>query len=421
MRSGPSPSATTRAALCAAAAVLVASSGLAACGRTSAPADALPPPAASDQPLAGAPEGAPPEAVAPPPAPYGPPPSYAPPGAQANADMGEPPPLEAPSAAPGIVAMAPIPNPPEREAGAPPQRYGRAYSPQRSPQSRRRTVLAGERAHARAPRSHARRVVVRHPVHAQAEAPRPAAARASLAAPHLRTVPVRPAPAAQSPTTAHRQHLAATHHASHSRTTTTTSSHGADGSSRADRVSALQTALGGEVARNAKLDTPHLAPGTAADVTLTAPASFADALRTEAGRQGLADDAASAALVARLSGDGYTVLPEGEQRQTVVAGKPTVIHWTVTAQPNARGPLQAQVGAQLLGGGQDRLDLGVVKAATAGGDLGWKVVGGVLLALVVGLLIALFARAGRPARARRRVPDGEVRRHQPFTMEDPRT
>lgn len=351
-----------------AAVLLACASPLAACGRhDAAPAEALPAPAVSAEPLAGAPDGPPPTVQTAPAAP-----------------VDSAPPPEAPSAAPstppsGVVAMAPIPNPPERA----PRRFARVRRHRRTPTriaTRRRARRIHAAAHARRVGHHAR-VVLTRPRAARALRPRavhPAAAR------HAKPAPARAAaPAAQ-----------------------------ADAGPHADRVAALQTALGGEIARTAKLDVPAFEAGKAATVALTVPAGFADTLRTESGRQALSDEAASANLNAKLGGDGYTVLPGDAQAQPLQAGQPTRFQWTVTAEPNARGPLQAQVGASLLGGGSDTLDLGVVKAPPSGAGMGWRAVGGGLLALLAVLAVALFARN----RGRRAAEPAEVRRPRPFDM-----
>lgn len=363
MRSAP-----FRSAASAAAALMLAGAGLAGCGREHAPESAPPPPPVAEQPLAGAPDGPPPPAYVPP---------QPPPGE---------PVMEAPSAAPpGIVAMAPIPNPPEPERRARFHRHHRRTY-RFAPATRRMHPRRARRAHMRAAHG------------------RTAMAPVRRSPPRLRTA-----------TATHARHTGvAKPHASTSAATAAKPDAGAAASPRADRVAALQTALGGAATGTAVLAAPHFAVNTPTDVTLTVPASFADTLRTEAGRQGLADDAASAALTSRLSGDGYVVIPDAAQRQVIVAGQPTVFHWTATQQPGARGPLQAQLGAQLLGGGQDQLDLGVIKAGPSGGA-GWKIVGGVLLALVIALVIALFTRSGRkqPAVVARRRDVGVQR---PFDM-----
>ncbi len=393
--------ARTPVGVAAAALVLASAVSLAGCEREAVPAAAPPPPPPADQPLAGAPE----ESPAPPvmaqeePAPLTP------------SDQPPPPPvMEAPSAAePGIVAMAPIPNPPETP---------------------RRTYRAAPAHRASRPYGYTRRV---HRVYA-------AGATYSYAATPARVRPIRHAAApamrhaAASPYTA-----AATHPALTSVTGAATASarhaaaatahrHGgkatpaaASAAPRADRLASLQTTLGGAMASSAKLDTPHFVAGTPADVSLTVPASFAETLRTEAGRQGLADDAASVALIARLAGDGYVVIPDTVQRQMLAAGQPSVFHWTVTQQQGARGPLQAGIGAQLMGGGgQDQLDLGVVKVAQASG-MGWKVVGAILLLVVLAAIVALIARAGGGSNAperRRRYPNEMRPAPRPFDMSD---
>ncbi len=360
-------------------AVLLVAGPLAACSRTGgAPDEAPPPPPPAEQPLAGAPDAPPPAAddADREPAPTPPPP--------ASVESG---PLEAPSAAPaGIVAMAPIPNPPE---SAPRRSYGS-----------RRHHRVHHRFHAHHHHALSASGVRRaHAAHAGAAPP------VRRAAPPLRhSAPV----ARHAPALRHGERRHAPGHAKHPT---------AGAVDHAAALLAVQTSLSSEIARTAVLAAPHAGPGVAADVMLNVPASFAETLRTEAGRQGLADVAASAALVARLSGAGYTVLPEGEQRQMIAAGQPTVFHWTVTGQPGARGPLQASVGAQLLGGnGQDRMDLGQVTGARTDDGLGWRIAGVALIVLLVAGGVALLARSRQ--RPVRRPDDGVIRRREPFTLRD---
>ena len=54
---------------------------------------------------------------------------------------------------------------------------------------------------------------------------------------------------------------------------------------------------------------------------------------------------AGARVVDAASGEGYAVTPDVTQSQPLTVGQPTEFHWTVTAQPGARGPLRADVGA----------------------------------------------------------------------------
>jgi hypothetical protein len=181
----------------------------------------------------------------------------------------------------------------------------------------------------------------------------------------------------------------------------------ATGADRSTRLAALQSALTDAVSKGAGLKAPdRFTANQPADVTLTVPASFADTLRTEAQKNGLSDAAASVNLTAVLSGDGFSVTPDETQSQPLTVGQETTFRWTVTAQPGAKGPLHADVGADLLGGGSDTLALGSVqKAAGLGVKLTPRVVGAAILVLILALVVVWLARGrggpSRPASARR--------------------
>jgi hypothetical protein len=175
---------------------------------------------------------------------------------------------------------------------------------------------------------------------------------------------------------------------------------------RTAHLASLQTALTDAIGKTAILTAPaRFTANQPADVSLTIPAAFADTLRAEAQKDGLSDAAASVNMTAILSGDGFAVTPDDTQSAPLTVGQPTEMHWTVTAQPGAKGPLHADIGADLLGGGSDKLSLGSVqKAAGMGVKLTPKVIGATLLVLIAALVVAWLARGRgptRPAAARR--------------------
>ena len=181
---------------------------------------------------------------------------------------------------------------------------------------------------------------------------------------------------------------------------------GGNSADRSTRLAALQSALTDAVSKGAVLTTPaRFTANTPADVTLTVPAGFYDSLHKEAEKNGLTDAAASVNMTAVLSGDGFSVTPDETQSVPLTVGQPTEFRWTVTAQPGAKGPLHADVGADLLGGGSDTLALGSVqKAGGFGPKLNSQIVGGILLVLIAALVVAWLARGrgpSRPASARR--------------------
>ncbi len=175
---------------------------------------------------------------------------------------------------------------------------------------------------------------------------------------------------------------------------------------RATNLASLQTTLTDAVGKTAILTAPaSFTANQPADVTLTIPAGFGDNLKATAQKDGLGDAAASVNMTAILSGDGFSVTPDDTQSVPLAIGQPTKFVWTVTAQSGAKGQLHADVGADLLGGGSDKLALGSVqKSAGMGIKLTKKVVGASLLVLIAALVVAWLARGRgptRPASARR--------------------
>ena len=176
---------------------------------------------------------------------------------------------------------------------------------------------------------------------------------------------------------------------------------------RTTKLAALQTSLTDAVSKAGVLTLPaRFTANQPADVSLTLPATFAETLRKEADKQGLSDAAASVNMTSVLAGDGFSVTPDDTQSQPLTVGQPTEFHWTVTAQPGAKGPLHADVGADLLGGGSDTLSLGSVQK-NAGMQLKMtpRMLGAGILALIVILVLGWLARGRntptRSASARR--------------------
>ncbi|CAN5188945.1 hypothetical protein BH09PSE2_BH09PSE2_23800 [soil metagenome] len=176
---------------------------------------------------------------------------------------------------------------------------------------------------------------------------------------------------------------------------------------RTTKLAALQTSLTDAVSKAGVLTLPaRFTANQPADVSLTLPATFAETLRKEADKQGLSDAAASVNMTSVLAGDGFSVTPDDTQSQPLTVGQPTEFHWTVTAQPGAKGPLHADVCADLLGGGSDTLSLGSVQK-NAGMQLKMtpRMLGAGILALIVILVLGWLARGRntptRSASARR--------------------
>ena len=189
---------------------------------------------------------------------------------------------------------------------------------------------------------------------------------------------------------------------------------------RATNLANLQTTLTDAVGKTAVLTAPaSFTANQPSDVTLTIPAGFGDTLRDTAQKDGLGDAAASVNMTAILSGDGFSVTPDDTQSAPLALGQPTKFVWTVTAQAGAKGPLHADVGADLLGGGSDKLALGSVqKSAGMGIKLTPKVIGASLLVLIAALVVAWLARGRGPTRsvAARRASRRAARGGRPLDM-----
>ncbi len=270
-----------------------------------------------------------------------------------------------------------------------------------------------------------------HPTRPHHRRPRPAApsappaARTVAAKPAARTAVTTSAPKAQAPKAAAPKAAApkaavplATPAAKPKHVSRHAPAKAEPDAQHAAKVAALKTALTDEVARKAVLsgaDNPSV--NKPAEVTLTLPADFAQTLRDEAAKAGLADAAASVNITAQLSGDGYAVTPDEAQSRPLTVGQPTEFHWTATPEMGAKGPLNAQVGAVLLGGGSEPVALGtVVKTDHKGFHVSPRAVGAALLALIAVLVLSWLAR-GRGNGDRRRRPMDYTRRDLGPTLE----
>ena len=140
-------------------------------------------------------------------------------------------------------------------------------------------------------------------------------------------------------------------------------------------------------------------------------------------RTASSDAAASVNLTALLSGDGFSVTPDETQSATPdrrsahgVPSGPSPL------KPGAKGPLHADIGADLLGGGSDTLALGSVqKSAGMGIKLTPKVIGASLLVLIAALVVAWLARGRGPTRSAsaRRASRRAARGGRPLDMSAP--
>lgn len=313
--------------------------------------------------------------------------------------MGEPVPPPPPephdqaAQAPVVIAMAPIPNPPEpaRQRAAP--RQQRAYDAPARPAPRYATP--GNSVYT-APQATAPKAAA--PAAPRATVPAP---RSTAAASALKTVPAPAAtkpgasPTTQAPATkvplAKAPAPAAKTPVAKAPVAKTDESPLSD---RSTRLAALEQSLAAAIGKTAKLKAPDNLPvNQPADVTLTIPAEFAKTLTEEATKNNLLDAVSTVNMNAVLSGEGFAIIPDTTQSKPLVDGQPTEFQWTVTAQPGQRGPLRADVGADLQGAGSDTLSLGQVQA-----DSGFRFPGGArtlgyaLLALIAALVVAFLAR-----------------------------
>lgn len=395
--------------------------------------------------------GAPPE---PGPAyrPEAPPPPREPRYAQA------PPPYQppGPQPAPVIIAMAPIPNPPEKpvrahrghqrrheRATVRVYRHAAAERPAR-PHSAptRRSVRVYPRAAKPAYTAPARRGhAPAHSAPAHHAAQAKPAAKAPVARPAVKAAPMKAAPAKPAAKPAAPVHVAkaappvkpvlpkAAPPATVKPTTPSITLPAAKGApsgapssatanatvpanttaptaDRAGKLAALQMALTDTVAKTAVVNAPgSFTAGQPADVSVTIPAEFADTLASEAQKHGLADVASSVNLTALLSGDGFSVTPMDMQWRPLTPGQPTEFHWQVTAMNGAKGPLHADLGADMMGAGTESLSLGSLKVGAANGmKITPRVLGASLLVLIAAIVVAWLARGrgGPPAATTRR-------------------
>lgn len=134
------------------------------------------------------------------------------------------------------------------------------------------------------------------------------------------------------------------------------------------------------------------------EVSLVLPADFAGKVKDEAARAKLPDPTGSVNVSATLSGDGYVVRPAEPQALPLAAGQPTVFRWQVTPQPNAKGPLQAELSADFLNVGRT-VPLGTVRSLAGVGRLTGRAVGVGLLALIAIILLGWAAQRRRPQAA----------------------
>jgi hypothetical protein len=355
-----------------------------------------------------------------------------------TAPLPPPPPAEqaaAPVPAPPvIIAMAPIPNPPEeprraRRRGHTHEIYSAAPSAgtegvytYASPEPRR-AVTRRQRTHRRAAAAHPPRLALAKPAPRVPSKP----AEQVPAKPTSKPAAVSRSPGKVTPPANVARNAKPSVPALKPPAAPVAAAPAAPGTFHAAQLKNLETALAEAVSKTAKLTAPSkLEPGMPAEVSLALPAEFADTVKAEAEKTGLGDAASSVNLTAVLSGEGYVVMPDETQSLPLVTGKPTQFRWSVTPGAAAKGPLKADLGADLLGGGSDTLNLGAVSSSN-GLDLGnnpLRLVGYGIFAVIAAALIAWLLRGRNtpPPRstAQRRTARRAVRNDKPFDLGDER-
>ncbi len=175
----------------------------------------------------------------------------------------------------------------------------------------------------------------------------------------------------------------------------------------------LGAALAGEVTAGAQLDIPNaIREGNEGIVTLTLPPSLGERIRQEAAKLGLGSAARTAEARATLSGEGYDIDPSDPQNAALKDNESAGFTWIVKPQAGDKGPLSANVGANLTGGGKSQtLDISTLErpvspeADKAGGaaklSQRW-VTFGLLGLLALFVIIALTRSNGRREETERR-------------------
>lgn len=169
---------------------------------------------------------------------------------------------------------------------------------------------------------------------------------------------------------------------------------------KAADLTALRDALAADLKNGAVLSgVDALEPGTAGEVSLALPAKLPETLASKAEELGLAAAAEGATATATLTGGGYVIDPPGPQTVPLQAGQTPVFEWHVTPGRGDRGPLTADVSAE-VGGPTDRNTLQIGELATEraeargpGARLWWALG---LIAVAIAAIAAFARRSSGP-------------------------
>jgi hypothetical protein len=232
-----------------------------------------------------------------------------------------------------VVAMRPIPNPEDMSAHERHRVYGNRYAPYatvaRAAPPRHRSTMAGP-VHTAAP------VHATAPVHAAApiKAAPPPVVHAAAPPPVIKAAPpvmaaVKPvAPPVVTPVVAPKPPMD-------------------------PKLAKLQAAVGPAATNGAAMTVADtIAKGQPGKVTLTLSQDLYATIKREAGKAGVAAAAKKTDISALLSGEGYTITPNGVQTVHLGSGEAPVFEWMVTPLAGVKGPLKAQIDATLAGIGK---------------------------------------------------------------------
>jgi hypothetical protein len=119
------------------------------------------------------------------------------------------------------------------------------------------------------------------------------------------------------------------------------------------KLAKLQAAVGPAATNGATLTVADsIGKGQPGKVTLTLSQDLWATIKREAGKAGLAANAKKTDISALLSGEGYTITPNGVQTVHLASGEAAKFDWLVTPGSGELGALKAQVNAALAGAGK---------------------------------------------------------------------
>ncbi|NBB17216.1 hypothetical protein GVN21_17785 [Caulobacter sp. SLTY] len=240
-----------------------------------------------------------------------------------------------------VVSNKPIANPEDMSAKERRQVYGKRYAPRPSAAPKRSWAAAPARP---APKKQAAAPAYRPAPVAKAPAPKPVAAPppkmvAKPAPPPVKAAPP-PAPIAKAPPAPKPVIKPPVAPPTVAKAAPTVD----------PKMAALSAKVGPEAIKGATLTVPDtLAKGEEAKVTLALPVTLLDIIQREAANLGLTKAARKAEVSATLTGEGYTITPNGAQTQALKKGEAATFDWQVKPGDGEKTPLKATVDGALKG------------------------------------------------------------------------